>query len=182
MQYVRPKPAFKLSKQERADLLKRYYEFCAQQAGVDVSTLNIKVPRAAFIDLHNRVGELLLETSKRLATQPGPLRDFLGAHPVPECMKPYLPDEYRAFCLALNSLKQWSVSTLMDFDIAPATGVANKVFSFPPEIGVLAVFGHNGNYSPFAFPSPFQLTVVDRDSRTIHASLSHHTRVRKHVR
>ena len=35
------------------------------------------------------------------------MRDFLADNPLPDGMAPLLPDSFRAFCLALNSLKQW---------------------------------------------------------------------------
>ena len=35
------------------------------------------------------------------------MRDFLVANPVPDCLTGHLSDEFRAFCLLLNALKQW---------------------------------------------------------------------------
>jgi hypothetical protein len=69
--------------------------------------LNRKVPREAFADLLDRLGEMLLTESAWLAETEGPVHAFLDANPLPPAMADRLPVEYRSFCLALNSLKQW---------------------------------------------------------------------------
>jgi hypothetical protein len=76
----------------------------------DPSRLNRKVPREAFDDLLNRVGELLLEQASILAATPGPIRKFVDHNPLPPSLEGKLPDEFRAFTLALNALKQWVVA------------------------------------------------------------------------
>ncbi|QRK07185.1 hypothetical protein JQX13_45265 [Archangium violaceum] len=42
-----------------------------------------------------------------LTTTPGPVREFLEQNPLPPSLEGKLPDEFRAFTLALNALKQW---------------------------------------------------------------------------
>src|SRR5437870_7495235 len=116
MSYQHPKPGVKLSKQERTELLKDYYAFCAEQFSKDAKALNRKVPREAFRGFHDRVGLLLLEEAKQLAAHNGIMRNFLDANPLPERMKAYLPDDYRIFCLLLNSLRQWSMKELAQTD------------------------------------------------------------------
>ncbi|QSQ26111.1 hypothetical protein JY651_14785 [Pyxidicoccus parkwayensis] len=107
MTYERPKPKAKLSKPERKELLEQYYGEYRNWAAEDPSCLNRKVPRQAFDDLLNRVGDLLLEQAAALATTPGPVREFLDQNPLPPSLEGKLPDEFRAFSLALNALKQW---------------------------------------------------------------------------
>jgi hypothetical protein len=107
MPYVRPANNRPLSKQEKLRLLTEYAAHYRDAVLNDASALNRKIPREAFTDLLDRVGMLLVDESTRLATAPGPVREFLDANPLPEGMAPLLPDSFRAFCLALNSLKQW---------------------------------------------------------------------------
>jgi hypothetical protein len=90
--------------------LEAYYRDYARLAESDPESLNRKVPREAFQDLLNHIGSLLLEQSAALATQPGPVRDFLEANPLPTALIGRLPDEFRAFSLVLNALKQWVVA------------------------------------------------------------------------
>jgi hypothetical protein len=56
----------------------------------------------------NRIGELLLTESAKLAASKGPIRAFLDGNSLPPSMEKSLPDDFRVFCLALNSLKQWT--------------------------------------------------------------------------
>jgi hypothetical protein len=107
MPYVRPANNRPLSKQEKLRLLTEYAAHYRDAVLNDATALNRKIPREAFTDLLDRVGMLLVDESARLATASGPVREFLGANPLPKGMAPLLPDSFRAFCLALNSLKQW---------------------------------------------------------------------------
>jgi hypothetical protein len=105
--YSRPTNKQKLSKQEKLDLLKEYAEHYRHLIATDRKALNRKVPRESFSDLIDMLGEMLLTQSAKLAVKEGPVRKFLNDNPLPQSMKKKLPDEFRAFCLALNSLKQW---------------------------------------------------------------------------
>lgn len=107
MKYSHPKPNVKLTKVERSALLQEHFDYCCRQAINDAGSLNRKVPREAFRELHNRIGLMLLEEAKRLSMDAGPIRDFLNANPLPDGMRTLLPDDYRVFALTLNSLKQW---------------------------------------------------------------------------
>jgi hypothetical protein len=105
--YKRPKNEQKLSKPEKLDLLKDYVQHYRQLCPTDKAVLNRKVPRESFGDLMDGLGEMLLTESAKLAVGAGPVRTFLNDNPLPQSMKEKLPDEFRVFCLALNSLKQW---------------------------------------------------------------------------
>jgi hypothetical protein len=107
MAYVRPVNKMPLSKQQKVDLLTEYAAYYRDAVAADDTALNRKIPRDAFISLLDRIGSLLIDESARLAVAPGPVRDFLAGNPLPKEMAPLLPDSFRAFCLALNSLKQW---------------------------------------------------------------------------
>lgn len=104
---VRPVNNAPLSKQDKLRLLKEYAAYYRDAVSADDKALNRKIPREAFADLLDRIGTLLVDESARLATGRGPVREFLGANPLPDRVAPLLPDSFRAFCLALNSLKQW---------------------------------------------------------------------------
>lgn len=107
MAYERPINRLKLSKQEKLDLLEDYIQHYRQLIATNKAVLNQKVPRQSFADVLDRVGEILLTESAKLATSTGPMRAFLEDNPLPRSMEKSLPDHFRVFCLALNSLKQW---------------------------------------------------------------------------
>ena len=62
-----------------------------------------------------------------MATTPGAVREFLDANPLPPKLASILPDEFRAFCLALNALKQWVGAEQMSTDRYLLGGVARQV-------------------------------------------------------
>ena len=107
MPYERPVNATALSKEQKLSLLRDYVRHYEIGAAHDRSVLNRKVRREEFAPLIDRIGELLLQESKRLSESPGPVHDFLEANPVPATMEKLLPRDFRVFCLALNALKQW---------------------------------------------------------------------------
>jgi hypothetical protein len=72
----------------------------------DYSELNAKLPKGAAEALLSDVGALLNQAALK-AAKTGMVKDFLERNPLPDSMKTHLPDEFRAFCLLLNSLKQW---------------------------------------------------------------------------
>lgn len=108
MTYQRPKSNITLTPSEKAELLNAYFEYYRQRAaGHGPGALNSKIPRGAFSELLDEIGSLLLTRSAKLSACPGPVRDFLKAEPLPPKLQQLLPDRFRAFCLALNGLKQW---------------------------------------------------------------------------
>ena len=107
MAYQRPTNGSPLSKSEKLALLEEYIEHYRQLAATDATVLNRKVPREAFGEIVDRLGEMLLAESAKLAGVAGPVQDFLNANPLPRAMAERLPADFRVFCLALNSLKQW---------------------------------------------------------------------------
>jgi hypothetical protein len=107
MAYIRPQPASKLNKAQRQVVLRDYYEEYRRSVEGDPDLLNRKLPRDAFAELLDQVGELALHEAGALASQAGPVRQFLDDNPLPPSLQGRLPDEFRAFCLALNALKQW---------------------------------------------------------------------------
>lgn len=127
MPYVRPTNNKPLLKQDKLRLLTEYTTYYRNVASADEAALNQKIPRGAFSDLLDRVGTLLLEESARLATAPGPVREFLATNPLPEGMAPLLSEAYRAFCLALNSLKQWVATEQAATDRYLLGGVSRQI-------------------------------------------------------
>jgi hypothetical protein len=105
--YVRPAPNSKLNAQEKTQLLTEHFEHCTALASRNPAALNAKIPREAFDKLLQKVGRLLLTEASRLANSDGPVRDFLQEHPLPDSLNNRLPPDFRAFCLAINALKQW---------------------------------------------------------------------------
>jgi hypothetical protein len=110
MAYRRPTNKRLLSKTAKLDLLKAYTIHYQQVAATDPAALNRKVPRDAFEGLLDRIGEIIVQESESLAISPGVVREFLDANRLPANLAPLLPDAFRVFCLALNSLKQWVVA------------------------------------------------------------------------
>ena len=107
MPYQRPVNTNALSKEQKLSLLKEYICHYEREAALDQTVLNRKVPREAFSGLLDQMGDLLLQESMRIATEPGPVYDFLEATPLPSSMERLLPRDFRVYCLALNALKQW---------------------------------------------------------------------------
>ncbi len=110
MPVQRPTNGSPLSKGEKLALLEEYIRHYRQLASTDATVLNRKVPREAFGEFLDRLGEMLLEESAKLAEVAGPVQEFLNANPLPRAMAERLPADFRVFCLALNSLKQWVVA------------------------------------------------------------------------
>jgi hypothetical protein len=111
MAYKRPTNSTPLLKKgEKLALLEEYIGHYRKLVKANATVLNRKVPRQAFSELLDRLGEMLLTESTKLAGTSGPVQEFLTANPLPPAMAKCLPTEFRVFCLALNSLKQWVVA------------------------------------------------------------------------
>jgi len=107
MTYIRPKSDHKLSPDEKRELLKEYFDYYQEVSNTDPEHLNSKLPRSAFDDLLNEIGELILKKAKILASSENEVSQFLKDNPLPKHLEKYLPNEFRIYSLALNSLKQW---------------------------------------------------------------------------
>jgi hypothetical protein len=127
MAYKRPTNRTPLPSAEKQSLLKDYMQHYCQLAASDRMVLNRKVPRGAFGDLLDRLGEMLLIESMKLAEVTGPIRTFLDTNPLPPAMAECLPDDFRVFCLALNSLKQWVAAEQNATDRYLLGGVAREL-------------------------------------------------------
>lgn len=107
MPYYRFKNNFQLNKTQKLELLSAYFEYYRQMAKESDQELNVKLIREAYSDLLNQIGEILVEASAKAAVEPGPVREFLQVNRLPAFLQDLLPDDFRAFCLVLNALKQW---------------------------------------------------------------------------
>lgn len=108
MTYKRYKSNVTLSKQQKKELVAQYisyYKDLIADRGIEV--LNIKLPREVFEPILDQIGTYLNEQAKRLASEEGEVKQFLDDNPLPPQTKDLLPDEFRAFSLLLNALKQW---------------------------------------------------------------------------
>lgn len=111
MPYTRPVNLNQVAPNEKSQLISdyvAYYEKIAistTERG-DYSEFNVKLPKAAAEALLGDVGALLNQAALK-AAKTGQVKDFLDRNPLPDSMKSHLSDEFRAFCLLLNSLKQW---------------------------------------------------------------------------
>ncbi|MEI8199111.1 MAG: hypothetical protein WCG21_03530 [Eubacteriales bacterium] len=108
MSYQRPKSNISMSKPEKVNLMAEYityYEGIVNTGSVDA--LNVKIPREAFAEILDSIGETLNQAALKMSEDDGPVKDFLKANPLPPNMKDLLPDDFRVFSLLLNSLKQW---------------------------------------------------------------------------
>ncbi|MEO8270837.1 MAG: hypothetical protein ABI557_14025 [Aureliella sp.] len=125
-QYDRPTNPTPLTPDDKAKLLGLYFSHYEQLASKDSDLLNVKLERSAVEKLLDEIGGLLLERSKELACSPGEVRDYLNATELPECIEGRLPDEFRAFCLVLNALKQWVAAESAATDRYLLGGTARK--------------------------------------------------------
>lgn len=110
MAYRRSINADALTSEQKRSFLAEYFAHYEREAARDRAALNRKLTRKAFSSLLDRIGGVLVNESSRMAEEPGEVRDFLDANPLPRGMEPLLPREFRARCLALNALKQWVVA------------------------------------------------------------------------
>lgn len=107
MPYKRPRSDVQLSPEEKKRLLSEYLAFYQVQSQIDRANLNKKVPREAFVAVIDEIGDILLRKSSEMAKSDQTIRDFLNETPLPADLQNLLPEEFRVFCLMLNSLKQW---------------------------------------------------------------------------
>lgn len=107
MTYIRPKSAHKLSPDEKRELLQEYFDYYREISTSKPKLLNSKLPRSVFDDLLSEIGELILAKSEELSASNNEVSEFLAENSLPEHLEHYLPEKFRAYCLALNALKQW---------------------------------------------------------------------------
>jgi len=107
MTYTRPKSEHKLSPDEKRELLQEYFDYYHEVSVSNPELLNSKLPRSAFDELINEIGELILEKTEKLACTENEVSQFLKDNPLPEHLEKYLPNNFRTYSLALNSMKQW---------------------------------------------------------------------------
>lgn len=108
MTYKRYKSEIALSKPEKLNLVSEYidyYESLISEQGLDI--LNVKIPRGIFANILDEIGGVLIQKAVEMASEDGPVKEFLKANPLPPHMKELLPDDFRVFSLLLNALKQW---------------------------------------------------------------------------
>jgi hypothetical protein len=127
MAYERPVNELPLSPKEKPVLLKQYFEYYRALYKENPSALNTKLPRDAFDDVFNELGEMLLTKSESLASIEGPVRTFLDDNPLPPAIAQRLPREFRVFCLALNAIKQWVAAEQSATDRYLLGGVSRKL-------------------------------------------------------
>jgi hypothetical protein len=106
MTYTRPASETNLSKDQKVSMLTAYYNHYRDLASSSPESLNVKLPREVAENFLHQIGSILIEASKA-ANTPGRLQEFLAANPLPPSLQDLLPDDFRAFCLLLNALKQW---------------------------------------------------------------------------
>lgn len=107
MKYQRPKSKVQLDSSQKQILLKQYFQHYQAVAKSDPEALNIKIPRDIFNPLLDQIGVLLLSYATNAIINNSDIRSFLDKNPPPSALGDLLPDDFRAFCLALNALKQW---------------------------------------------------------------------------
>jgi hypothetical protein len=105
--FARPSSSRRLTKAERERLLRDYFEHYRSISAADPDLLSQKLPRDCFDELLTVIGGILQRRAADLAVHPGPVRDFLERNTLPASVAELLPPDFRAFCLALNALKQW---------------------------------------------------------------------------
>lgn len=84
MAYKRYKSEIALSKPEKVNLMSEYinyYERLINEQGLDV--LNVKIPRDVFANILDEIGGVLNQKAIEMASEDGPVKDFLEANPLP---------------------------------------------------------------------------------------------------
>ncbi len=107
MAYTRPKSNLALSPDEKRDLLQEYFDYYKEVAENQPELLNSKLPRSAFDDLINEIGELILKKSESLSSSKNEVSQFLKNNPLPKHLEQFLPENFMVYSLALNAMKQW---------------------------------------------------------------------------
>lgn len=107
MTYIRPKNKYNFSPTEKRELLEEYFEFYRTIAREQPDLLNSKLPREAHASFLSEIGAILLRHSETEVQKDGEVAKFLDKNPLPDHLSHLLPKEFRAYCLALNALKQW---------------------------------------------------------------------------
>jgi hypothetical protein len=128
MAYVRYKSSIILPKQEKVSLMSEYidnYERLFKEQGLDI--LNVKIPREAFANILDEIGGMLNQKAILMASEDGPVKDFLQSNPLPTQMKGLLPDDFRVFSLLLNALKQWVSAESQSTDRYLLGGTARSI-------------------------------------------------------
>lgn len=95
---------------EKAAVLEEYWRHYQAIASRDPDVLNRKIPRQAFAAVLDEIAEIVWSWAGEFAEHPGPVRKLLDSDPLPPLMKDRLPDRFRAYCLLLNALKQWTAA------------------------------------------------------------------------
>ncbi len=108
MVYQRYQNSQLLSKAEKIELMQKYVDYYSKRISQkNLSELNVKIPREVFSDILDEVGTCLVSYASKVSRENGPVKEFLQNNPLPPHMETLLPDEFRAFSLLLNALKQW---------------------------------------------------------------------------
>ena len=107
MAFKRYQPEKSLSKDEKVSLMAEHMLYCERLYKNDISALDVKIPREVFATTLDKIGTLLKNEAKSLSTTVNDLSIFLKDNPLPPHLEAHLTDEFRAFCLLLNGLKQW---------------------------------------------------------------------------
>ena len=96
-----------LTKNEKIKLLEEYNEYYKEKIQNEcLDSLNTKIPREVFEEILDQIGCILISESQKFSKE-GIVKDFLDENPLPLHMKNMLPDDFRAFSLLINALKQW---------------------------------------------------------------------------
>lgn len=102
--FINEKP---LNKSQKLELLEEYNLFYENEIKLKgLENLNVKIPREFFENILDEIGTLLVTKASELSKN-GTVKDFLDNNPLPEHLADLLPDDFRAFCLIINALKQW---------------------------------------------------------------------------
>ncbi|HXI69097.1 MAG TPA: hypothetical protein VNN22_01940 [Verrucomicrobiae bacterium] len=109
-QFQRYRATKKFEGNNRRKALQEYIDHYARIAAASPGLMNQKLPRKTFEKFLGEIGALLQRRAKELATSDPDMIAFLERNTLPLCLGDELTREVRAFCLLLNSLKQWTVA------------------------------------------------------------------------
>jgi hypothetical protein len=151
MSFEPPKPAAKLTPNEKDEFLAAYLAYYADAAKTNPTELRRKIPRSVFQPLLDQIGEVVAGMAKEIADKNVPsehgkkVRQFLVENPIPGEIGKHLTSEMRAYAVLIRALHQWVVSQSLAIDRWIIAGDARKTLrlSSPKCIVTGDSFGQN---------------------------------------
>jgi len=132
MPFDPPKPAAKITADNRQQLLSEYFEHYSKMAKTNPSDLRRKLPRSVFQPFLDEIGAHVAKLAKEIAegnvdeSHGTAVKQFLEQNPVPGQIGKHLTMEMRAYALLVRAVLQWAVGQSLSIDRWVISGNARK--------------------------------------------------------